>query len=411
MTIVFVTCAVGGLLILLVGPDHQRPLGLATLIMFGGGGFGWWFREFRTDRAAAPRLRSVTLPSGLSSPALVLPIKSGTALFLALTLVAFAVGSAIMLVFPPDRQRGGLILVVAIVVLLVGVWRVMRGARRKDLFVALAPGGVLVEGLDGTAFMPWPAIINLSEFEIYGQPYLGIDLSSPRFIEGNAGRGAYDRVGRLLTRHHQAIHLRQFAVPAERVAALVREYHEHPERRPGLGRDPAAVEPLRASIQPMAAISAEERRHARSVGRWFGVLLLVISGTYVTAFALAAGAELLPRALDRPAETGPVGSFAGLVLAWLMFGAVLILGLLHYGAAFGIARHRETGRSTGIVLSVVGTSLSLAGALAIVVFSGRLEPAASVLAGFFGGGYFLCLVLLLVVGDLRRLKVAPSTPL
>ena len=59
MILVFVLFAAAGVLLVLVGDRAGRIIGLATLAMFGVGGLAWWIGEFRTERAAAPRLGTV----------------------------------------------------------------------------------------------------------------------------------------------------------------------------------------------------------------------------------------------------------------------------------------------------------------------------------------------------------------
>jgi hypothetical protein len=235
MTAVFAVFAAMGVVLLAVGSESQRIFGLVAIIMFGGAGAAWFVGEYVSPRAPAPRIGEVRGPDGTRVRGLIIPVREGKlrAGLIAQACIALA---SLVLVIRPDalgpRYAGAQVLfVVIVVVLIISITGGLRGWRDREALIAVTPVGIHSQSLGGRVLVPWSTIVRVVPVDLYGQPFLGIDVADRGAIERRGGGAILGMLDRPLAGHDQTLSLVGIRLPPEEVLRLVAHYHEHPESR------------------------------------------------------------------------------------------------------------------------------------------------------------------------------------
>ena len=402
---IFACFALAGIALILTGGAASRIVGLALIAMFGIGGLAWWLGEFRPGSAAPPRLGRVRLPDGIETSALVLPVRARKVRTGIVTMAAFGAGALIFALSPErlgDRDNP----IVRILMLAVGVFlgtfavRGLTGWRRGESYLALTPQSLALRAATGGFAIPWAQIVRMRLYSMYGQPHLGIKVGDARSIQAEGIIDSIARFERPLTGDHRSIWLGGFSAPAEVVAEAIRRYFESPDERLTLGRAPIPESLRRASVSNARGISLEEKRHARSLGRWPAALLLTGFGIFWWAVAIRVVENV---SADSDAARSAAAVAVTVALTVLLVGA----GLTHFGAAVAVARSRAVGRKVGLALSVMGVAIGLVGAAAVLATGAERAWAPVALLVI---GYSISFAALSLLGDLEQLRdPAPAT--
>jgi hypothetical protein len=370
--------------------------------MFGVGGLAWWLGEFRSGAAGKPRLGKVRLPDGDETSALVLPVRAAKVRTAIIMMAAFSVGALIFALSPEplgDRDNP----VYRIVMLAIGVFlgvlalRGMSAWRRGESYLALTPQSLAIRAATGGFAVPWEEIVEIRVFSAYGQPQLGIRVGDVRKIQDEGLIDTIARFERPLTGNDRSIWLGGFAASSAVVAGVIRDYAASPEKRVTLGRDAIPATLLLSSSGSDPGITSEEKRHARSLGRWPAALLITAQGVFVWAVVIRVSENLIGGSAEARGATA-------VALTLAVAGLLGIVGLAHFGAAVAIVLRREVGRKMGLRLSVIGIAIGVIGA-AVALATGAERAWALVLV--LAIGYSLSWLLLHLLGDLSHLT-SPS---
>jgi hypothetical protein len=228
--LIFVIFSIGGFALLLADESRVRVIGIAMLLMFGVTGIGWWLGESGWG-AKQPTLSRLKLPGGSSIPAVVLSV-SRTKEFQGL-LTMLGIGSAaLLLVANPEAlgRRGGpitqLIFGAIGVFFLVYLPFHIRKLRKRQLDLWLFRDGIQQRDL----IVFWADIVDMKRYDIYGQPYLGLDVS-PTDEDRKSPKSISQQLEGTLTGYKWSIWLGGYAIPADRVQALVEDYWRSPDHR------------------------------------------------------------------------------------------------------------------------------------------------------------------------------------
>lgn len=157
--------------------------------------------------------------------------------------------------------------------------------------------------------------------------------------------------------------------------------------QPGWGPPPAQWQPEYAT-SPMVAIA--------------GIVLLVF-GLFVTLFGVA-GLALGSLIDDVLLEIGPIDTagfdptvIAGVVV--VVFGVVLVIGILHLISSIGVFVHKQWARIVAIVLSILGTLLGVLSVVGAIDARVQAEGAGLGVALVIAVGYGFSLFALVAGGN------------
>jgi hypothetical protein len=249
MTVAFLGFAAIGIVMTIVDPA-ARILGVAIVVMFGGGGLAWMYGEF-ISKPSPPRMGTVDIDGRGPSSALIIPMKRGKARAAVVAQAAVGVASLIFFLNPAalGPRYGGLqwLFGGVAVVLAIGIGTSIPRWRRDEPMLALTPSGLFLRELQGTSFVAWQGIGGITPFELYGQPSLGVVLNGSSPVERSRGGGLFGALNRSMVGWEFPISLVGLALPPDEVTGLIEHYLQHPDDRSALTRGDleGALAPIR----------------------------------------------------------------------------------------------------------------------------------------------------------------------
>lgn len=370
----FVLAAVIGAVIAIAGSSGDRIVGLAIVLMFGGGGLAWWMVNRRRARAMQGFQVGQVATAGGSEAAFVARSDRTVLISGVAGSAAFGVGMLLVALAPGDAaDLDGLEFVLMVVggLFLIGValFGLMRLANNSQF--ALTRRGLHAVGPGGW-FVPWDAIAGIAEVAVHGNPFLGVRVSDPEAVRMHRLLG----IGRWLQRSAMGVDLsipiRTLMVDPGEFAGAIARYRQHPEYRGRIGRADE-LELLRSLATPEARVAPRRKpRPRRSLRRVLAIgSLFLIGGLFVLVVAAVASEEVRPgRELSRLIGLIVLGGLAlGQLAAAVLLvrnvsvgrtiAIVSIIGLIGL-ILYGLAQGDPDGRPVGLgLLAIVGAQLLL----------------------------------------------------
>ena len=378
LIVLFVLFTIGGLAIAVFGEGSDRLLGLATVLIFGGGGAALWFMNRPNRRLHGLQAGTIPAPGGREP---VFIARSDPVVLRVAALGCIAMGAGTLMFAVPGGSDADVVerlLLGAGGVFLVGIglFSAYRSANSPKL--VLARSGIRATGPAGW-FVPWEAVAGIGELVVHENPFLAIRVTDPAAIEMSGAQQLLHAAERSIMGTDLSFPLRTLTVDPAELNAAIERYLEQPEERAGIGR-PDELALVRGEIpaEPTTPPTSEPRRRrplagALAIGSLFivgGLLLLVcLAALSEEPEPGSEGARLLGIALVAALASVQVAAAILLVRRqvvgrWLAIGSVIGLLVL---ALLGLVRSESDGRAFGLVLTAI-----LLAELAVVVVGGRV---------------------------------------
>jgi hypothetical protein len=223
-----------GVLVAVTGRDAGgRLLGVAIVLVFGGGGLAYLSGPAMTRRGPGTVRRDRVATSVGSEPAFVFPSLRAKRRATAFGLGAIALGTVGMLAL----NGGGPFVIAGIVLLcLVATWSLI--SLRRPQMLAVTPTRVVVAVPSGAVEIPWEAGVDAEIYRMLtGQAtvdMVGVIATDPAVAVWSRGR-AMGRANSRLSKYMVSIGADSFAGQAEDVVAAVRHYAHDPYARREIG--------------------------------------------------------------------------------------------------------------------------------------------------------------------------------
>jgi hypothetical protein len=240
LAVAFVVLALLSGLAVVVGTGSDRAIGLAGLLLFGGGGLTWAFIQYGSRGAGRLTNGTIALRPGAHVPALIVPVRAGAARAAVLGGV-FLSASVAVLFLHPDGLRGddeltrwvlaGCGLVMA--VLVVAAVPRLRGPAP---IIALTPTALVARAYSGTTVVPWAVMARVGMAEVSGQAFLGLAVTAPEAVERDGFVARFGSTERAITGWDVALPLLGLGVAPEVLVGLVTHHTANPDDRQRLGR-------------------------------------------------------------------------------------------------------------------------------------------------------------------------------
>jgi hypothetical protein len=227
-----------GAIVMAARSEYVPALMLGALgIAFGAGLAG----EHWPDRGQRVELGHVTV-RGTSLPAVIVPVRATKSRSAVVAQAAMGIVCLALAALPgPLRLDATLLIrvfwVAMAVILVIGVRNGIRRWRRERFYLAFTPPGIVEEGINGSSFVPWEAIESVYRAEMYGQPLIGLNLTSPAEVEFGDGAGVLGRLEAPMTGHQRAYMVVGMPVAIDWLMSLMRRYLDDKESRKRIGSE------------------------------------------------------------------------------------------------------------------------------------------------------------------------------
>lgn len=372
----FVAFTLIGLAIAAFGETHDRPVGAAVALFFGGAGAMWYVVSRKRARAPTGfRIGTVTLRGGVQ-PAFIAQYSRGRLLAVATGALAMAGGAAVLAFFGDGDPVEHLLLGGA--ALGIGVVGVAILLRARGGYVALTRSSLIASNLEGRTAVDWDSITAYGELVMHDNPMLAIRVADPSLIRTGRVSRFLHRFDRSLTGADVTLPLRLLDVTPTALYGAIIRYVDQPDARGRIGTEAELADLGRAAVALEDQVRMEEpevERLRRPFGRRMASWAVGIVGMLLALFAV----------VGIFADAGPNEERNRLIGV----GIITALAASHLVAAALVARGVRLGRWLGIGSLAVTAGL---GILAAVNADDAPNAAGLVLAGIaIGSGTVLVL--------------------